>query len=64
MMVAGSLPTGHFGLLDMRERAHSMGSHLNIQSEPGRGTNIFLRVPMGALDAKHVELKTNTYSGG
>lgn len=59
-----SAPTGHFGLLDMRERAHSMGSHLNIQSEPGRGTNIFLRVPVGALDAKHVELKTNTYSGG
>jgi signal transduction histidine kinase len=56
-------PTGHFGLLDMRERAHSMGSHLNIQSEPGRGTNISLRVPVDAPDPNHVELKPNSYSG-
>ena len=56
-------PIGHFGLLDMRERAQSMGSKLDIDSEPGRGTRIMVKVlePHAATDA---ELKTNTYSGG
>ncbi len=38
-------PTGHFGLLDMRERAHAMGCILQIESEPGRGTTITVEVP-------------------
>ncbi len=63
-LASQSAPTGHFGLLDMRERAHSMGSHLNIQSEPGRGTHISLQVPLGSTDLNHAELKTNSYSGG
>jgi signal transduction histidine kinase len=60
-------PTGHFGLLDMRERAQSMGSMLKLESEPGRGACISVAV---SLDPKHSkelideELKTNTYSGG
>lgn len=37
-------PTGHFGLLDMRERAHAMGCVLQIESEPGRGTKITVEV--------------------
>jgi signal transduction histidine kinase len=57
-------PTGHFGLLDMRERAYSMGSELNVDSEPGRGTHISLKVPLDSTDPNHAELKTNTYSGG
>jgi signal transduction histidine kinase len=57
-------PTGHFGLLDMRERAQSMGSELKIDSEPGRGTRITVNVPMNSSEAHHAELKTNTYSGG
>jgi signal transduction histidine kinase len=57
-------PTGHFGLLDMRERAHSMGSELNVESEPGRGTCISLQVPLDSTDPNHADLKTNTYSGG
>jgi signal transduction histidine kinase len=57
-------PTGHFGLLDMRERAHSMGSELNVVSEPGRGTQISLRVPPDSAEPTHAELKTNSYSGG
>jgi signal transduction histidine kinase len=56
-------PTGHFGLMDMRERAHSMGSRLNIQSEPGGGTHISLEVPLNQADLNHVELKANSYSG-
>lgn len=57
-------PTGHFGLLDMRERAHSIGSRLNVESEPGRGTNISLQVPLDSNEPNHAELKTNSYSGG
>jgi len=59
-----SARSGHFGLLDMRERAHSMGSKMNVESEPGRGTRISLEVPVDSTDPNHAELKTNTYSGG
>jgi signal transduction histidine kinase len=62
--VSQAAPTGHFGLLDMRERAHSMGSHLNVQSEPERGTHISLQVSLHSTDPNHAELKTNSYSGG
>ncbi len=48
----GFEPTGvvlngssHFGLLDMRERAQSLGCRLEIHSEPGGGTRIELEVP-------------------
>ncbi len=37
-------PTGHFGLLDMRERAQAMGCVLQIDSEPGHGTKITVEV--------------------
>jgi signal transduction histidine kinase len=57
-------PTGHFGLLDMRERAQSMGSHLTVESEPGHGTRITVEVPVPASKPIDEELKTNTYSGG
>lgn len=57
-------PTGHFGLLDMRERAHSMGSRLTVESEPGHGTRIAVEVPVCSSKAIDEELKTNTYSGG
>lgn len=55
---------GHFGLLDMRERAHSMGSQLNIESAVGSGTSISLQVSVDSSEAQHGELKSNTYSGG
>jgi signal transduction histidine kinase len=56
-------PTGHFGLLDMRERAQSMGSHLRVASEPGRGTRIAVEVPLPRPERIDEELKANTYSG-
>ncbi|PYX94037.1 MAG: hypothetical protein DMG67_02615 [Acidobacteria bacterium] len=37
--------SSHFGLLDMRERAQSLGCRLEIHSEPGGGTRIELEVP-------------------
>jgi signal transduction histidine kinase len=57
-------PIGHFGLLDMRERAHSMGSEMRVESQPGRGTRISLQVPLDPTDPNHAELETNTHSGG
>jgi signal transduction histidine kinase len=63
-VAAQASPAGHFGLLDMRERAQSMGSHLRIESEPGRGARIAVEVPVHFADAIDEELKTNTHSGG
>jgi signal transduction histidine kinase len=57
-------PTGHFGILDMRERAQSMASHLKIESEPGHGTRIAVEVGVNSSKAIDDELKANTYSGG
>jgi signal transduction histidine kinase len=54
---------GHFGLLDMRERAQSMGSRLIVETDPGRGTRIVLEAPVHPSDLSHAELKSNTYSG-
>ena len=39
-------PSGHFGLLDMRERAHSMGCVLQVDSEPERGTRVAVEIPV------------------
>jgi two-component system sensor histidine kinase UhpB len=37
-------PSGHFGLLGMRERADLIGSRLEVQSEPGQGTRLAVRL--------------------
>jgi len=42
--------SGHFGLLGMRERAQALGSHLEIDSKPGRGTRVVLEVPRSAAN--------------
>ena len=37
---------GHYGLIGMNERATQIGGELSIESEPGQGTTVSLRVPM------------------
>lgn len=37
-------PSGHFGLLGMRERADLIGARLEVDSEPGRGTRLAVRL--------------------
>ena len=54
-------PTGHFGLLDMHERAQSMASQLEIVSEPGSGTRVVVDVPV-SNEARDAEVKNHTYS--
>ena len=39
---------GHFGLVGMRERAEQMGGDANVNSTPGRGTEVTVRVPIEA----------------
>ena len=41
-----SPPSGHFGLLDMRERAHSMGCALEVESAPEFGTKVAVEVSL------------------
>lgn len=55
--------SGHFGLLDMRERAQSMGSDLDLDSGPKSGTRVIVRVALEPNEANHASLKANTYSG-
>jgi len=35
------------GLLGMRERAELLGGNLTIESAPGRGTSVFVQIPLG-----------------
>jgi signal transduction histidine kinase len=45
----GPSPEGHFGLAMMRERAQVAGGTYSIESAPGRGTTISVRVPASWL---------------
>jgi PAS domain S-box-containing protein len=39
-------PVGRLGLLGMRERVDLVGGTLTIESTPGKGTTIFVRIPL------------------
>jgi signal transduction histidine kinase len=41
---------GHLGLVSMRERADLIEAQLSIESSPGEGTRISLRIPHGTLE--------------
>ena len=45
---AGASPGEHLGLVSMRERAEFAGGSLEVDSEPGRGTRVCLRIPLAA----------------
>jgi signal transduction histidine kinase len=59
---ADKASSGHFGLLDMRERAHSMGTLLHVDSTAGGGTQIAIEVPIARNLSSDAELKTDLYS--
>lgn len=40
--------SARLGLTSMRERAGLVGGELNVESDPGHGTTVFLRVPLPA----------------
>ena len=46
--LTGPRARGHrLGLLGMRERAVLLGGTLNVESAPGAGTSVFVRIPVG-----------------
>lgn len=59
-----SLLAGHFGLLDMRERAQSLGCDLELESQPGAGTKVAVEVPIEGGSVVNEEPNAHTYSGG
>jgi signal transduction histidine kinase len=61
--VPDETPAGHFGLLDMRERAQCMDSWLHVESDPGTGTSVSIEVPINCGHVRDEELKADTYSG-
>jgi signal transduction histidine kinase len=48
---AGTANGGHFGLLNMRERAEKIGARFSLVSQPGSGTQIAVTVSLGAAIA-------------
>jgi signal transduction histidine kinase len=44
--VSDLVASGHYGLMGMQERAELIGARLTIQSAPGAGTTIELRLPL------------------
>lgn len=42
---------GHFGLANLHDRAAAVGGSLRIESEPGRGTRIIVRLPLTDLES-------------
>ncbi len=42
----GAIPTGHYGLLGLRERARLAGGALAVQSQPGSGTTLQMVLPI------------------
>lgn len=38
-------PTAHLGMVNMRERAESVGARLRAESAPGQGTRVIVEVP-------------------
>ncbi len=63
LATVGQAAGGHFGLLDMRERAEKIGAGFSLTSQPGHGTEILLVIteatPADANGHSKVDLKTN-----
>jgi signal transduction histidine kinase len=51
-----SPPTGHFGVMSMRERAKSLAAELQIQSSTSGGTRIVLILPLPLPKADQAEI--------
>jgi two-component system sensor histidine kinase UhpB len=48
---SGPRKAGTHGMLGLRERAYLLGGDVSVESEPGRGTRVELRLPAPALEA-------------
>ena len=52
---------GHFGLLDMKERAQLVGSKLKILSQPGHGTSVEIEIPLRPPKFAHERFETHSH---
>jgi signal transduction histidine kinase len=48
-----AIPAGHLGIGIMRERAQKIGANLKIDSEIGRGTQVYLSWPASLDETEH-----------
>jgi len=46
--VASTEGTSHYGLKGMRERIRKIGGELNVETAPGKGTEIQITIPLGS----------------
>jgi signal transduction histidine kinase len=46
----------HYGLVGMRERAQSVGGRFRLQSAPGQGTEVWIRIPRRVSTAQNAML--------
>jgi len=53
----GQASGGHFGLLDMRERAEKIGGRFSLNSQPGSGTEILITVTLTASNDSRSDAK-------
>lgn len=44
-----SIPSGHYGILGIRERVRLVNGRLDIQSESGKGTCLIIEIPLSPL---------------
>ncbi len=44
-----SLPTGHYGLVGMKERTARVGGRLTLNSRPGGSAEVIFHIPRGSL---------------
>jgi signal transduction histidine kinase len=40
---------GHYGLVGMRERVRIAGGQLAVNSQPGKGTNLLITLPLESV---------------
>jgi len=45
-------PAGHLGLLGIRERLELIGGEMKIETGPGQGTAVFVRIPLTAIPSQ------------
>lgn len=45
-------PAGHLGLLGIRERLELIGGEMKIETAPGEGTAVFVRIPLPASQSR------------
>jgi len=46
---------GHLGLVGIRERAELLGGSLIIESNPGRGSSLYIQLPLSPSEASNLE---------